>query len=77
MVWAVIIAVIGIVAILRNRRRLDAYRPAGSRLLSDDQIRQVEERGWIELDEPLNYDDIEDEEARFWEETSWEEPDEY
>jgi hypothetical protein len=75
LIWAVFLAFICIAAILRNQRRLDAYVARRAPLLSDEQIRQVEERGWIEFEEPLNYRDIEDEEVRFWEE-SWDEPEE-
>jgi len=46
-------------------------------MLTDAQVRQVEERGWLQIDEPVNYHDIDDEEVRFWEESGgWEEADE-
>jgi len=76
MIGAVLFAIICIVAILRSRRRLDAYVASRAPMLSDEQMRQVEQRGWIEFDEPLDLNEIEDEEVRFWEESSWEEPDE-
>jgi hypothetical protein len=44
-------------------------------VLTDDLMREIEERGRIELDEPLDLGQIEEEEARFWEEP-WDEPDE-
>lgn len=77
MIWALLIAIVGIIAILRNRRRLDAYRASDAPMLTDEQIRQVEERGWIDYEEPIDYEGVEDEEARFWEESSWDEPDEF
>jgi hypothetical protein len=45
-------------------------------VLTDDMIRQIEERGRVELDEPLDLDQIQEEEARFWEE-HWDDPDEW
>jgi len=47
------------------------------RILTDDMVRQIEERGHIDVDEPLDLEEIQDEEARFWEEQPWEETDEY
>jgi hypothetical protein len=47
------------------------------RTLTDDMVRQIEERGHIDVDEPLDLEEIQDEEARFWEEQPWEETDEY
>lgn len=45
--------------------------------LTDDMVRQIEETGYIDVDEPLDLQEIQDEETRFWEEAPWEEPDEY
>jgi hypothetical protein len=45
-------------------------------VLTDDMIRQIEERGRVELDEPLDLGQIQEEEARFWEE-HWDDPDEW
>ena len=47
------------------------------RILTDDMVRQIEESGHIDVDEPLDLEEIQDEEARFWEEQPWEETDEY
>jgi hypothetical protein len=57
---------------LRVNRAADSGEPA----LSDDMLRQIEESGWVEVDEPLDYEEIQEEEARFWEEP-WDEPDEW
>jgi len=56
-------------------RRLRALRTP--RTLTDDMVRQIEESGHIDVDEPLDLEEIQDEEARFWEEQPWEETDEY
>lgn len=56
------------------RARLHAYRQRG---LSDEHIRRILERGSVELDEPLDLSHIRDEEDRFWEEATWDEPDEH
>jgi hypothetical protein len=58
------------------RSRLNAALGTGEPALSDDMIRQIEDSGWVEVDEPLDYREIQEEEARFWEEP-WEEPDEW
>jgi hypothetical protein len=43
--------------------------------LNDDMIRNIETTGRIEVDDPLDLEQIHDEEERFWEE-SWDEPEE-
>lgn len=68
-----IIGFLAVAAAIRYRSRLAGFLPA--RELSDEQIRAIEERGTIEVEEPLDLDRIRDEEARFWEET-WDEPEE-
>jgi len=54
---------------MRNVKRRDEME------LTDDMIRQIEEKGRLETDrrEPLDYDEIRREEDRFWSE-SWDEP---
>lgn len=45
--------------------------------LSDDMIHRIETTGRLELDEePLDLDEIHEEEKRFWEEEPWDEPEE-
>jgi hypothetical protein len=58
------------------RSRLQAAR--ARELLSDDMIRQIEERGSLHVDspEPLDHERIRLEEDRFWEEAAWDEPEE-
>lgn len=48
-----------------------------SRTLTDEMVRQIEESGYVDVDEPLDLEEIQEEEARFWEEQPWEETDEY
>jgi hypothetical protein len=74
----VIVAIlVGILALsgglLYQARRQRLFAQA----LTDDMIRQIEERGHVELDEPLDLQEIQEEEERFWEEAPWEEPEEF
>jgi len=57
------------------RRRLKRNVNTTS-ILNDDAIQHIETAGWIEVDEPMDLEQIREEEARFWEESAWEEPDE-
>jgi hypothetical protein len=76
MYYGLIAGLLALAAGLVYRSRL--ARVVGSRepLLDDDLIRQIEESGWVEVDEPLDLEEIQEEEARFWEEP-WDEPDEW
>lgn len=55
-------------------RRRDAFGSRGP-LVDDDVIEQIIERGEVVVDEdePLDLEEIDDEEERFWSE-SWDEP---
>ena len=66
-----------IAGILRAKRRNEMFGADAKPRLTDGQIRQLEERGWVDVEEPLDYEEIDDEEARFWEESNWDEPEEY
>lgn len=74
-----IATILGILALagglMYRARRLRELRMP--RTLTDDMVRQIEESGRIDVDEPLDLEEIQDEEARFWEEQPWEETDEY
>jgi hypothetical protein len=74
-----IATILGILALagglMYRARRLRTLRTP--RTLTDDMVRQIEESGHIDVDEPLDLEEIQDEEARFWEEQPWEETDEY
>ncbi|HSJ13966.1 MAG TPA: hypothetical protein VK939_06100 [Longimicrobiales bacterium] len=67
-------ALLVFVAAYVYRARQRAYRQGG---LSDEHIRRILERGTVELDEPLDLSHIRDEEDRFWEEATWDEPEEH
>jgi hypothetical protein len=64
----------GIQLRVRMQRRLHRGRP----LVDDAAVRAIVERGVLttDEDEPLDYDEIDEEERRFWSE-SWDEPDEW
>ena len=66
---ALLVLVAGLVA----RQRIQSARDASG--LSDDELRSIEEEGWLQRDEPLDLDEARREEERFLEET-WDEPDE-
>lgn len=68
---AVLAAVAGALYLLRLRENV-----AGERV-TDDMIDQIERTGRVEMDEPLDLDEIADEEAKFWEEERWDEADDY
>lgn len=60
---------------VRIRRRLGRSRPP---VVDDEAVRAILERGVVvtDEDEPLDYDEIDEEERRFWSE-SWDDPDEW
>jgi hypothetical protein len=71
--WLIVAALViagSLLYLLRMRRR-DWHR------VTDDMIEQIVEVGTVELDEPLDLEDIADEETRFWEEERWDEADEF
>jgi hypothetical protein len=72
----VLLGILALAGGLIYRSRLTRVTGSSEPVLTDDMLRQIEQSGWIELDEPLDLDDIQEEEARFWEE-SWEEPEEW
>lgn len=73
-VWTVI-AILAIVGGLIGIRRVRRAGSMDDSPLTDEMVRAIEESGRIEVDEPLDFETIEDEESRFWEET-WDEPEE-
>jgi hypothetical protein len=72
--WTVL-AVLALIAGALYMLRLRTLR-RGDDGLSDDVIRSIENTGRIEVDEPLDLGEIRDEEVRFWEESTWDEPEE-
>lgn len=69
------LAVLGGLAV---RGRLDAIRSRDRPGLDDDAVRRIEETGRlaVEADPPLDIDEIEEAEDRFWSER-WDEPEEW
>jgi len=45
--------------------------------LTDEAIRQIESHGRLEREEPLDLEEIDEEERRFWQEESWDESEEW
>ena len=74
--WAVVVLLV-LVGFAQARKRLRDRLEGPA--LDDDAIRAIEETGFLsaELDEPLDLEEIEGEERRFWEEESWDEADEW
>ena len=69
-----LLALLGAAAALVMRRRIRDY-VGGTTVLDDDMIRRIEEQGVIEVEEPLDLEQVREEEERFWSET-WDIPDE-
>lgn len=67
---------VAVVVVLHYRRRVLSSEPDTT--LTDDMIRQIEEQGRLRIEdgEPLDLDEIREQEEQFWEE-SWDEPDEW
>jgi hypothetical protein len=74
MPWIMMLAVVAFAAAVMQRRRIREYIEGDPRL-DDDMIRRIEQQGSLELEEPLDFDHIREEEERFLNET-WDLPDE-
>jgi hypothetical protein len=74
--FGVLLGLLALAAGLVYRSRLTRVIRSGDPVLTDELIRQIEERGRIDVEEPLDLSQIQEEEARFWEEP-WDEPDEW
>jgi len=73
-VATLILALVGALAFhIRRQRTTELF----ARTLTDDMVRQIEETGYIDVDEPLDIQEIQEEEERFWEEAPWEEEEEF
>jgi hypothetical protein len=64
---------------VRFRVRLKRRLRRSSPVVDDDALRRILEEGRLSTDEdaPLDYDEIDEEERRFWSSDSWDEPDEW
>ena len=69
-----LLALLGAAAAIVMRRRIRDY-VGGADVLDDDMIRRIEQEGVVEVEEPLDLDEVREEEERFWSET-WDIPDE-
>ncbi len=69
-----LLALVLAAAVTLRARRRRAFRRRGPRV-DDAVIVQIIERGevWVDEDEPLDLEEIDEEEERFWSE-SWDEP---
>ncbi|HSJ06024.1 MAG TPA: hypothetical protein VK936_04930 [Longimicrobiales bacterium] len=76
MYLGILFGVLALAAGLVFRSRLDRVIGRRSGALTDDMVREIVESGRIEVEEPLDLDEIQAEEARFWEEP-WDDPDEW
>ena len=67
---------VAVVVIVHYRRRAVLSEPETT--LTDGMIRQIEQEGRLRIEdsEPLDLDEIREQEELFWEE-SWDEPDEW
>jgi hypothetical protein len=74
---SILLGMLALVAGLLYRARLTSVTGAQRAPLSDDLIRQIEESGYVELDEPLDHEQIQEEEARFWDDAPWEETEDW
>lgn len=66
---ALLVLAVGVLVRLRIRSRRDGPVPK----VTDDVVQEIERRGRVEGEEPLDYDRIREEEDRFWSET-WDRP---
>lgn len=71
-------ALLVVLAWVKIRSRLEEGSRARSTRVDDDDVRRIVEEGRLHTDEdnPLDLEQIEEEERRFWEE-SWDEPEEW
>jgi hypothetical protein len=76
--WAIATALLAAAGGLLVRRRIERAAQAESSL-DDDVIRSIETHGYVEVEdhEPLDLEEISEEEERFWEDETWEEKEEW
>ncbi len=76
--WALAAALLAAAGGLFVRRRIERAARAESSL-DDDIIRSIETHGYVEMeeDEPLDFDEINEEEKRFLEDESWDEKEDW
>lgn len=77
MQFGILLAGLAVIGGLLYRIRLTRTIGEVQPLLTDDLVRQIEEDGRVDFDEPLDIEQIQEEEARFWEDRPWEDSDEW
>ena len=73
------LTVLAFVAGLSLRARLRERLGSARGGLDDDDVRRIIETGHLRRDQdaPLDLEEIDDQEERFWSESSWDEPEEW
>lgn len=75
--FGILLAVLAVIGGLLYRVRLTRAIGEVRPVLTDDLVRQIEESGSVDVDEPLDLEQIQEEEARFWEDRPWEDSEEW
>lgn len=76
MFLAILLGIVALTGGLLYHARRQRASVLFAQTLTDDMVRQIEEAGYIDVDEPLDIQEIQEEEERFWEEAPWEDPEE-
>lgn len=77
MLVAIVVGIVALTAGLVYQARRQRSSALFAQGLTDDLVRQIEEHGSIDVDDPLDLQEIQEEEERFWEEAPWEDPEEF
>lgn len=72
---AVILALLAIAGGVLYRNRVRDYVGRRRGVVDDDMIRRIESQGRVDVEDPLDLDEVRREEERFWSET-WDRPEE-
>ena len=72
---AVILALLAIAGGVLYRNRVRDYVGRRRGMVDDDMIRRIETQGRVDVEDPLDLDEVRREEDRFWSET-WDRPEE-
>lgn len=75
--FGIALSILAIVAGVAYVRRLWRLKRERGPELDDDMIRRIEETGRVEVDDPLDMEEIRREEERFWSDSPWEEPEQW
>lgn len=74
-VSAVLLAVLAIAGGVLYRNRVRDYVGRRRDVVDDDMIRRIESQGTVDVEDPIDMDEVRREEERFWSET-WDRPEE-